>query len=219
MRRVTRLTRPIRGTRRVGLAPFLPWWPCRSPRRRCLPGAVAFALSNRARRSPPGPVSGSAFRVAVSNWQRPEEPFAGAGPRVRIQFPPPASPNFSRQRAARPLWRAQGTIDRGWAKVENGDLTEGTSRLRGGMTAYAGACEIAGQIDLAVTLLDDALQIAERTGEYWQAAELIRHKGGLLLHQGQAEAAEGCRGTRTLDPLIKRSSARDRACRLDQNDY
>ena len=58
------------------------------------------------------------------------------------------------------------------------------------MTAYAGACEIAGQIDLAVTLLDDALQIAERTGEYWQAAELIRHKGGLLLHQGQAEAAE-----------------------------
>src|ERR1700680_1277208 len=29
----------------------------------------------------PEPVSGSAFRAAVSDWQRPEEPFAGAGPK------------------------------------------------------------------------------------------------------------------------------------------
>jgi hypothetical protein len=36
----------------------------------------------------PEPVSGSAFRAAVSNWQRPEEPFARAGPMVRIRFPP-----------------------------------------------------------------------------------------------------------------------------------
>ena len=27
------------------------------------------------------PVSGSALRVTVSDWQRPEEPFAGAGPK------------------------------------------------------------------------------------------------------------------------------------------
>jgi hypothetical protein len=39
----------------------------------------------------PEPVSGSASRVAVSDWQRPEEPFAGAGPMVRIRFPPAAS--------------------------------------------------------------------------------------------------------------------------------
>jgi hypothetical protein len=32
----------------------------------------------------PEPVSGSAFHAAVSNWQRPEEPFAGAGPVVRV---------------------------------------------------------------------------------------------------------------------------------------
>src|SRR6516165_7280251 len=42
------------------------------------------------RRLGPGPVRGSAFRIAVSNWQRPEEPFAGAGP-VRIRFPPAES--------------------------------------------------------------------------------------------------------------------------------
>jgi hypothetical protein len=40
----------------------------------------------------PEPVSGSAFRVAVSDWRRPEEPFAGAGPMVRIRFPPAGSP-------------------------------------------------------------------------------------------------------------------------------
>ena len=43
------------------------------------------------RRLGPGPVSGFAFRVAVSNWQRPEEPFAGAGPMVRLRLPPARS--------------------------------------------------------------------------------------------------------------------------------
>jgi predicted ATPase len=38
--------------------------------------------------------------------------------------------------------------------------------------------------------LDDALQIVERTGEHWLAAELNRHKGDLLLRQKHAEAAE-----------------------------
>ena len=38
--------------------------------------------------------------------------------------------------------------------------------------------------------MDDALQIAERTGERWLAAELNRHKGQLLLRQGHSEADE-----------------------------
>jgi predicted ATPase len=54
----------------------------------------------------------------------------------------------------------------------------------------AGACEIAGQVEEAVTLLDDALQLVERTGERWLEPELHRHKGQLLLRQGHAEAAE-----------------------------
>jgi predicted ATPase len=40
-----------------------------------------------------------------------------------------------------------------------------------------------------LTLLDDALRIAGRTGERWLAAELNRHKGRLLLRQGHSEAA------------------------------
>jgi predicted ATPase len=54
----------------------------------------------------------------------------------------------------------------------------------------ARACEIAGQIEEAVDLLDDALQIAERTGERWLDAELHRHKGRLLLCRGLTEAAK-----------------------------
>ena len=36
----------------------------------------------------PEPVSGSALRAAVSDWQHPDEPFAGAGPMVRIALSP-----------------------------------------------------------------------------------------------------------------------------------
>jgi predicted ATPase len=105
-----------------------------------------------------------------------------------------------------PHWRAQGTIFRAWVTVKNGDVAEGISLLRSGSSAYrttgaesrmphyiallARACEIAGQIEEALTLLDDALQIVERTGERWFAAELCRHKGQLLLRQGHSEAAE-----------------------------
>jgi predicted ATPase len=101
-----------------------------------------------------------------------------------------------------PFWGAQGTIYRGWVMVKNGDVAQGLSLLRSSSSAYratgarpvfllaAAACEIAGQIEEAVTLLDDALQIAERTEERWSAAELNRHKGQLLLRQGHSEAAE-----------------------------
>jgi predicted ATPase len=105
-----------------------------------------------------------------------------------------------------PQWRAQGTIYRGWVMVKNGDVTEGMSLLRAGSAAHrttgaelwmphfvallAEACEIAGQIEEGLTLLDDALKIAERTGAHWFAAELNRHKGRLLLRQGHTEPAE-----------------------------
>jgi predicted ATPase len=105
-----------------------------------------------------------------------------------------------------PRWHAQGTICRGWVKVNNGDVAEGMSLLRSGSKAYratgsllwmphyfallARACEIAGQIEEGLTLLDDALGVVERTGERLLEAELNRHKGQLLLRQGHSEAAE-----------------------------
>jgi len=105
-----------------------------------------------------------------------------------------------------PVRRAQATLFRGWVMVRNGDVTEGISLLRSGSAAYraagsevwmtyyvallARACEIAAQIEEALTLLDDDLRIVERTGERWLEADLYRHKGQLLLRQGHAEAAE-----------------------------
>jgi len=104
-----------------------------------------------------------------------------------------------------PYWGAQGTIWLGWVQVKNGDMA-GISLLRSGSAAYratgaevwmphhiavlVAACEIAGQAEEALTLLDDGLQIVERTGERWFAAEVKRCKGQLMLRLGHSEAAE-----------------------------
>jgi len=105
-----------------------------------------------------------------------------------------------------PFWLAQGTTHHGWAKVNNGDTAAGIWLLRAGSSAFraagaelmmpyyiallAKASEIAGQLEEALVLLDDALQIVERTEERWFAAELNRLKGRLLLRQGHPESAE-----------------------------
>ena len=68
--------------------------------------------------------------------------------------------------------------------------TGAQAALPGLITWLARACEVAGQVAEAVAQLDEALQIVERTGEGWFAAELNRHKGELLLRQGHSETAE-----------------------------
>jgi predicted ATPase len=105
-----------------------------------------------------------------------------------------------------PHWCAIGMTYRGWVKVKNGDVAEGISLLRSGSAAFrvtgselfapflvillASACAIAGQVEGSLTLLAEALQIIERTGERWLAAELHRQKGELLLRQGNSAGAE-----------------------------
>jgi predicted ATPase len=105
-----------------------------------------------------------------------------------------------------PLYRALGTLYLGWVKVKTGNVAEGISLLRSGSSAYralgaqarapyhtallARGLEIAGQIEEALTHLEEALQLAEGIKERWFAAELYRHKGRLLQRQGHSEAAE-----------------------------
>ena len=104
------------------------------------------------------------------------------------------------------LYRAQGQIFRGWAMVKRGNVSEGINLLRSGLGAYratgsevwmphyrallATAVEIAGEVEEAAALFDDALEAIERTGERWFEAELNRHKGELLLRQGHRDMAE-----------------------------
>jgi hypothetical protein len=96
----------------------------------------------------------------------------------------------------------------GGSRCKNGEVTEGIYLLRSGSAAYrvtgaeqqrphsitllGRACEIAGQIEKAVTQIDDALQIVESTGERWLEAELYRHKGQLLLRQGIPRPPRNC---------------------------
>jgi predicted ATPase len=105
-----------------------------------------------------------------------------------------------------PFYRSTEAILRGWVKAKNADVIEGLSLLRSGSSAYcaagatvwmplyiallAGVCEIAGQIEEAGTQLDRALQLVERTGERWFAADLHRQKGRLLLRQGHPDPAQ-----------------------------
>src|SRR5204863_5139253 len=105
-----------------------------------------------------------------------------------------------------PLYRFVATIYRGWAKVKTGDVIEGISLLRNGSAGYrtigaeartpyhiallARACEIGGQTEESLSLLEDALRLAERIGEGWFGPELYRRKGELLVRQGLSEAAE-----------------------------
>ena len=105
-----------------------------------------------------------------------------------------------------PLYRLVGTIYLGWAKFKTGVPAEGLSLLRSGSSAYrtmgaetrtsyhiallARACDIVGQVDEALIMLDDALQIAEKIGERWFEAELYRHKGELMLQKQQRHSAE-----------------------------
>jgi len=112
-------------------------------------------------------------------------------------------------------WRALGTIYGGWVKINHGEVAEGIFLLRSGSAAYrvtgaaawtpfhlgllAKACEIAGRIEEAVNLLDEALQVVEQTGERWFEAELNRQKGELLQQQEQSErAAEQYRRARRI---------------------
>jgi predicted ATPase len=105
-----------------------------------------------------------------------------------------------------PFYQAWGAIFRGRAKVNDGDVAEGIALLRDGVAAYratgavmwlphfitllAEAHAVAGQLEEAATLLDEASRAGERTGERWFTAELNRQKGELLLRQGYAGAAE-----------------------------
>ena len=104
------------------------------------------------------------------------------------------------------LWQAIGTVYGGWAKVKGGHFVEGISLLRNGLAAYratqaeawvpyqiyllAGACEMSGKSDEAVDLLEEAIEVSDRTGERWLIPEIFRQKGQVLLRQGHPQAAE-----------------------------
>jgi predicted ATPase len=109
-----------------------------------------------------------------------------------------------------PFWRGLGTIQHGWALAAQGLLEAGLSEIHQGVSIWqaTGAglgkpCFLGllaevhgrlGQVAEGMSLVNEALAVAETTGERWCESDLCRLKGDLLLARSPADrtAAEGC---------------------------
>ena len=105
-----------------------------------------------------------------------------------------------------PLWLALGSILRGWALTEQGQVEEGIVTMRSAWASWratgakmerpAIATILAdvygeqGQVAEGLTLIEEALDLMEETNERWWEAEAHRVKGQLLLVQSES-ASEG----------------------------
>jgi predicted ATPase len=109
-----------------------------------------------------------------------------------------------------PYLMAEGAIVCGWALVHQGQAQAGIEQMHQGLVAYrATSAEITrpyllallaeahstmGQPEAGLTVLAEALTLAETTGERWYDPELYRLKGELLLqqHPDNQAKAETC---------------------------
>ena len=92
-----------------------------------------------------------------------------------------------------PLWRAMGSVLRGWALAQQGQPREGIEQIRQGLMAFratgaetlrpyflallAEAYGAMGQPEAGLTVLAEALTLADKTGERWWEPEIYRLKG------------------------------------------
>jgi predicted ATPase len=99
---------------------------------------------------------------------------------------------------------------RGWALAQQGQTGEGIEQIRQGLMAFratgaevgrpyflallAEAYGTTGQPEEGLTILAEALTLADKTGERWHEPELHRFKGALLLQQSADNhaAAQTC---------------------------
>jgi tetratricopeptide (TPR) repeat protein len=96
-------------------------------------------------------------------------------------------------------WRAQASLERGWAIVIQGRAAEGLKEMRsvlasvslgvgGSMAKLAEACLQAGKTNEGLTTIDEALQFVLEHKEGTWEPELHRLKGELLIQRVQARA-------------------------------
>jgi DNA-binding SARP family transcriptional activator/predicted ATPase len=98
------------------------------------------------------------------------------------------------------VWPAMASVLEGWMRAEDGDPSGGLDQMRRGAAEYralevslgfpyqqglyARACRRGGYLGEALTAVDEALAMADRTGERFWDAELHRLRGELLLDSG-----------------------------------
>lgn len=99
-----------------------------------------------------------------------------------------------------PFFLGMGTFYRGWALAEQGQGKEGITQMRQGLAAIqvtgqetgrphyltllAQECGKEGRVEEALSMLTEALTMAEKNGERSREAELYRLKGELTLPKG-----------------------------------
>jgi class 3 adenylate cyclase/predicted ATPase len=103
-------------------------------------------------------------------------------------------------------WMAVGLLLRGWAVAQQGQAQDGIEQLHQGLSAVratgaalrrpyglallAEAYGTLGEPEAGLTVLTEALTLAETTGERWYDPELYRLKGELLLQQSSSNQTE-----------------------------
>jgi predicted ATPase len=120
------------------------------------------------------------------------------------------------------LYRAMGTLWRGWFLAASGDADDGIPLLTAGLAGMqdagfivhtsfwlarlADAYRIAGQWQAALGHLAKARRFADETGERWALAEVLRLRGDVLLAMGDPAAAEA--GYREAIAVAQQQSAK-----------
>jgi predicted ATPase len=105
-----------------------------------------------------------------------------------------------------PHWRAMSVIMQGWALIQQGQGQEGLAQMTQGLQAHratgaeisrpyylallAEAYGIMEQPEAGLTVLTEALTLADTTGERWYESEIYRLKGALLLQQSADNQSE-----------------------------
>jgi predicted ATPase len=109
-----------------------------------------------------------------------------------------------------PYWLAAGTMVRGGALTEQGQVEEGIAQMQQSLTAFqaigaelgrigyspmlAAAYAKVGRVEEGLTVVAEALAFVDKTGAYLSEAELYRIKGELLLtREGKSQKANSKR--------------------------
>ena len=138
-----------------------------------------------------------------------------------------------------PIWRALGTCLLGAANTATGQVTDGLAKVRHGIDLYrglktppvfwpmlralqAGAYARAGRLEDGLTMVDEALEIANRGSGTAVLPEFQLLRGDLLLALGQGDGAEpwfrrAFDIAQRLDARMSQLRAAVRLCRLGQD--
>jgi predicted ATPase len=116
-----------------------------------------------------------------------------------------------------PFWVAYGTMLRGWALAEQGQMEEGIAQIQQGMAAcramgaelgrirclpwLAAAYAKVGRVEEGLTVLAEALVRVDKTGARFSEAELYRLKGELSLQSRQVKTSQDKSETTNPRPL------------------